>query len=92
MDITDIIDTTKVYLDDEDIQRSYSARLNITEWDNDMILIEGHIYLFKLFLYDKHKHLIMLGENTKFKHDLLAQHFKIRRENVIGSEIIVEAL
>lgn len=88
-DISDKIETTKVVLNEKDIEKSFSKQLNVTEWDNNWVLIEGHTYLLKVYLFDKDRHLIRLGENTIFKYDLLAKHFKLIKENIISSELIV---
>ena len=84
-----MIDLSTVLLDD--FTKTYYEQLGIKDWDSNWILIEGHYYLMKVFLFDRDKHPIYLTENLIFNNILDPNHFDIVRLNKINSEFIVKA-
>ena len=77
-DVTGQMTTSKTLLVN-DLQKSYQSQLNVTTFDNNWILVEGHIYLIKVFLFDKEKNQIQLTKNLVFKNSILKElvHFDI---------------
>lgn len=69
----------------------YFKQLNITEWDNNWILIRDHYYLVKLFLFDRDKNPIQLTVNLVFKNIFDPEFFDVIKINKISSEVIVRA-
>lgn len=65
--------------------------MNISSWDNNWILVEGHYYLLKVFLFDRDKNSIFLTENCIFKNHIDHEHFDVIKSNKIHSEFIVRA-
>lgn len=92
----DIVDVTPQMLDARTLLKDsflipYYKQLNITEWDNNWILIRDHYYLVKLFLFDRDKNPIQLTENLVFKNIFDPEYFDIIKINKISSEVIVRA-
>ena len=92
----DIVDVTPQMLDARTLLKDsflipYYKQLNITEWDNNWILIRDHYYLVKLFLFDRDKNPIQLTENLVFKNIFDPEYFDIIKINKISSEVVVRA-
>lgn len=69
---------------------SYQAQLDISQWEDQWVLVENHHYLVKAFLLDDDSTPIHLSQNILF--DLkLEGLLEIVATNSLGSETIVRA-
>jgi len=92
----DIVDVSQQMLDAktfliDDMTKSYTEQLGVTEWDSNWILVEGNYYLIKIFLFDRDKHPIQLTDNLVFNNIIDPSHFEVVKINKIKSEFIVKA-
>jgi hypothetical protein len=54
VDVTEQMGNQKTLLVD-DLKKSYYEQLGLKEWDSNWVLVEGHTYYIKIFVYDKDK-------------------------------------
>ena len=69
VDVTTQMKDSNFFLD-VDYRKPFSKQLGITEWDTNWIMVEGHYYYIKIFLFDREKHPIELTENLVFQINL----------------------
>ena len=76
----------------KDSKSSFENQLNITAgWDNNWYLVQNHYYLFKVFIYDRDKHPIIMSENMLIHSSINPEYFDIVMANSLNSEVIVRA-
>lgn len=75
----------------DDANLSYQKQLNITMWENNWILVEGHIYLLNVYLYDRDKNPIQLSDNIVFSNIFDSEYFEVIKMNKVKNEIVVKA-
>ena len=90
IEVVDVTHLLKAPVRDED-GKTYYEQLGVSEWDSNWILIEGHSYLMRVFLFDRDKHPIYLTDNLVFNNILDPAHFEVVKFNPINSEFIVRA-
>jgi len=66
-------------------------KIDTKSWESNWILVEEHIYLLKVFIFDRDKMMIELTENLIFSNFINPEYFQILKTNKISSEIIVRA-
>ena len=57
--------------------KTFQSQLNISTWDNNWILVEGHYYLLKAFIYDIDKNLIFMTDNIVIKNIIDNEYFEV---------------
>ena len=74
-----------------DLSLAEQLKIDPKNWESNWILVEEHIYLIKVFIYDREKMMIELTDNLVFSNYINMEHFEILKTNKISSEIIVRA-
>ena len=61
----------------KDSKNSFESQLNISGWDNNWYLVQDHIYLLKVFIYDRDKHPLVISDNLVINSIVDKEHFDI---------------
>jgi len=73
-------------------RNDWHEHLQVEEWDNNWMLVQGHVYYLKIFLFDKAHNNIKLTENLRFKTSIPLEYFEVIKVNHINSEMVVRAV
>jgi hypothetical protein len=84
-----LIDDKLLVVESPDV--SYQGQLNVSVWDNNWILVKGHYYLVKAFIYDRDKNFITMTDNIMISNSIDPEYFEVVQSNKINSEVIVRA-
>lgn len=63
----------------------------MTSWENNWYLVKDHIYLLKVFIYDRDKNPIVMSDNMVIQTVIDKKYFDIILSNHISSEVIIRA-
>lgn len=89
-DVTGTYQTMKKLVNLKEKVSSFASQLNVTNYQNNWIMVEGKTYLVRVHLFDKDRNSILLTKNLEFTHSFDKNFFKIIDQNSIGSELLIK--